>query len=350
LLLKKGAIFNHTSDTEILLHLMAMSEGDLAAVVANSIRKLDGAFSLVILKAQTLIGARDENGFRPLVLGKIDDSYILSSESSAIEVIGGKFVRDVDPGEIIVIEGGEIKKSFVYRKHKKQNTCIFEQVYFSRPDSMMFERTVKEARVRMGEYLAQQMKNIKADIVIPVPDTGYFAALGFSRTSTILFENGFVRNHYLGRSFIKPSQGLRDLTARLKLRPIKEVVDGKEIVLIDDSIVRGTTSKILISILKEAGAKKIHFALSCPPIISSCYYGIDTPSKEYLISANNSTEEIRKYLKVDSLTFLTLENLVKACSSGIEKSDTFCKACFTGNYPTEISENACAYRYKEDCY
>jgi amidophosphoribosyltransferase len=350
LLLKKGAIFNHTSDTEILLHLMAMAKGSLATAVANSMCKLDGAFSLVILKDQTLIGARDENGFRPLVLGKIDNSYVLSSESSAIEVIGGKFIRDVDPGEIIVIESGKIKKSFIYKKHKKQNTCIFEQVYFSRPDSIMFGRTVKEARMRMGEYLAEQMKSIKADIVIPVPDTGYFAALGFSRASTILFENGFVRNHYLGRSFIKPSQSLRDLTARLKLRPIKEVVDGKEIVLIDDSIVRGTTSKILVSILKEAGAKKIHFALSCPPIISSCYYGIDTPSKEHLISANNSVEEIRKYLKVDSLTFLTLENLIKACSFGIGKEDAFCKACFTGNYPTEISENVNVYKYKEDCY
>ncbi len=225
LLFKKGAIFNHTSDTEILLHLIAMSKGSLADIIANSLRKLEGAFSLVILKDRTLIGARDSNGFRPLVLGKIENSYIISSESAAVEVIGGKYIRDIKPGEIIVIEDGQIKKSLIYNynKTKRQTSCIFEQVYFSRPDSIMFEQTVKEARVKMGEYLAQQMKNIKADIVMPVPDTGYFAALGFSRTSGILFENGFIRNHYVGRSFIKPSQNLRNLTATLKLRPIREV-------------------------------------------------------------------------------------------------------------------------------
>jgi len=342
MLLEKGAIFNHTSDTEILLHLIAMSKGNLADIVADSMRKLEGAFSLVILKGKTLIGARDENGFRPLVLGKVSNSYILSSETPAIEVMGGKYVRDINPGEIIVIEDGEIKKSFIYRSSKKQNTCIFEQVYFARPDSIMFKHTVKEARIKMGEYLALQMKNIKADIVMPVPDTGYFAAIGFSRTSNILFENGFVRNYYVGRSFIKPMQNLRDLIARFKLRPIKEVVNGKEIVLIDDSIVRGTTSRRLINILKEAGAKKIHFALSCPPIISSCYYGIDTPSKENLIAANNSIEEIRRYLDIDTLTFLTLDNLVKACSFcsfDDEKDNLFCTACFTGKYPTRISKN-----------
>ncbi|OEG70384.1 hypothetical protein ATZ36_04635 [Candidatus Endomicrobiellum trichonymphae] len=340
LLLKKGAIFNHTSDTEILLHLIAMSKGSLTDIIANSLRKLEGAFSLVILKDRTLIGARDSNGFRPLVLGKIDNSYIISSESAAVEVIGGKYIRDVKPGEIIVIEDGQIKKSLIYKKTKRQTSCIFEQVYFSRPDSIMFEQTVKEARVKMGEYLAQQMKNIKADIVMPVPDTGYFAALGFSRTSGILFENGFVRNHYVGRSFIKPSQNLRNLTATLKLRPIGEVVSGKEIILIDDSIVRGTTSKRLINVLKEAGAKKIHFALSCPTIIGPCYYGIDTPSKEHLIAANNSVEKIIKYLNVDSLNFLSLDNLVKACSSDNKKSDVFCVACFTGKYPTKISKSA----------
>jgi amidophosphoribosyltransferase len=345
MLLKKGAIFSHTSDTEILLHLIAMSKGNLANVVAKSLHKLEGAFSLVILKDKTLIGARDENGFRPLVLGEIDDSYIISSETSAIEVIGGTYIRDIMPGEIVVIENGQIKSSFFYKKPKQQHTCIFEQVYFSRPDSIMFGKTVKESRVKMGEFLAKQMKGIKADIVMPVPDTGYYAALGFARASNILFENGFVRNHYVGRSFIKPSQNLRDVTARLKLRPIKEVVNGKDIVLIDDSIVRGTTSKRLLGVLKEAGAKKIHFALSCPPIIGSCYYGIDTPTKSHLIAANNSVEEMRKYLGVDTLTFLSLEHLVKACSFSAKKDKVFCTACFTGRYPTKISKNT----YKEGC-
>ncbi|MCA6085838.1 amidophosphoribosyltransferase [Candidatus Endomicrobiellum agilis] len=343
MLLKKGAIFSHTSDTEILLHLIAMSKGDLENVVAKSLYKLEGAFSLVILKDKTLIGARDENGFRPLVLGKIDNSYIISSETAAIEVIGGTYIRDIMPGEIVVIESGRIKKSFFYKKPKKQHTCVFEQVYFSRPDSIMFGKTIKEARVKMGEFLAEQMKGIKADIVMPVPDTGYYAALGFARASNILFENGFVRNHYVGRSFIKSSQNLRDVTARLKFRPIKEVVNGKDIVLVDDSIVRVTNSKRLLSVLKEAGANKIHFVLSCPPIIDSCYYGIDTPTKEHLIAATNSVEEMRKYLGVETLTFLSLENLVKACSS--KKDKVFCCACFTGKYPTKISKNT----YKEGC-
>jgi amidophosphoribosyltransferase len=345
MLLKKGAIFNHTSDTEIFLHLIAMSKGNLENTIANSMENIEGAFSLVILKDRTLIGARDKYGFRPLVLGKIGNSYVISSESSAIEVIGGKYIRDLYPGEIIVIENGQIKKSFFYKKSRKQNTCIFEQVYFSRPDSVMFLQTVREARIKMGEYLAQQMKNIEADIILPVPDTGYFAALGFAKSSNILFENGFIRNHYVGRSFIKPSQSLRDLTARLKLRPIKEVVNGKKIILVDDSIVRGTTSKRLVSILREAGAKKIHFALSCPPIISSCYYGIDTPSKEHLIAAGNSIEQMRRYLNVDSLTFLSLNNLIKACSFSSKKKNVFCTSCFTGKYLTKISNNA----YKGNC-
>ncbi|MDR0915243.1 MAG: amidophosphoribosyltransferase [Endomicrobium sp.] len=338
-LLNKGAIFNHTSDTEILLHLIAMTKGNLKTIISKSVRKLHGAFSLVILKNNILIGVKDLNGFRPLVLGKIAKSFILASETSAIEVLGGKYIRDIAPGEIIIIKDGHIMDSFIYAKSKKQNACIFEQVYFSRPDSIMFGQTIKEARVKMGTYLAKQMKNIQADIVMPVPDTGYFAALGFARESKILFENGFIRNHYVGRSFIKPSQHLRSMTARLKLRPIKEVVSGKDIVLIDDSIVRGTTSKILIRILKDSGAHNIHFALSCPPIISSCYYGIDTPQKQHLIAAMYSIKEIQQYLNVTSLTFLSLDNLINACSLKTNNKQTFCSACFTGIYPTKFEKD-----------
>jgi amidophosphoribosyltransferase len=337
-LLNKGAIFNHTSDTEILLHLIAMAKGTLKTIISKSVSKLHGAFSLVILKNNILIGVKDLNGFRPLVLGKIKDSFILASETSAIEVLGGQYIRDIAPGEIIIIKDGHIIDSFTYATSRKKNACIFEQVYFARPDSKMFGQTIKEARVKMGTYLAKQMKNIQADIVMPVPDTGYFAALGFARESKILFENGFIRNHYVGRSFIKPSQHVRAMTARLKLRPIKEVVNGKNIILIDDSIVRGTTSKILISILKESGAHNIHFALSCPPIISSCYYGIDTPQRKYLIAAMYSINEIKQYLNVTSLTFLTLDNLINACSVNTNDKDSFCNACFTGNYPTKLDK------------
>ncbi|AKL97749.1 amidophosphoribosyltransferase [Endomicrobium proavitum] len=343
MLLKKGAIFSHTSDTEVFLHLIAMSKGNFPNVVAKSMSLVEGAFSLVVLRDKTLIGARDVHGFRPLVLGKLDNSYIIASESAAVEVLGGKYIRDIAPGEIVVIENGKIVKSFFYKKSKKQSTCIFEQVYFSRPDSIMFGQTVKSARMKMGQLLARQMKGVKADLVMPVPDTGYYAALGFSRESGILFEQGFVRNHYLGRSFIKPAQNLRDLTAKLKLRPIREVVSGKEIIVIDDSIVRGTTSRRMINALKEAGAKKIHFVLSCPPIIGSCYYGIDTPTKNHLIAANQATDQIRKYLGVETLTFLNLHNMVKACRG--EKDNVFCTGCFTGKYPTKISKDT----YKEGC-
>ncbi|MCL2484817.1 MAG: amidophosphoribosyltransferase [Endomicrobia bacterium] len=339
MLLKRGAIFSHTSDTEILLHLIAMSKGSFPDVIAKSLKMLDGAFSVVVLREKTLIGARDINGIRPLVLGKIDNSHMLASETSAIEVMGGKYIRDIEPGEIIVIENGRIKKSFFYKKSVKQSTCIFEQVYISRPDSMVFGQSVKEARVKMGAYLAEQMKGVKADIVMPVPDTGYFAAMGFSRASGILFEAGFVRNHYLGRSFIKPSQHLRDLTAKLKLRPIKDVVNGKDIVLIDDSIVRGTTSRRIIKMLKDAGVKKIHLALSCPPVIAPCFYGIDTPVKEHLIAATQSKEKIKKYLEVESLTFLSLDNLAKACCALEKCKNGFCTACFSNKYPTKISKD-----------
>ncbi|MDR3244720.1 MAG: amidophosphoribosyltransferase [Elusimicrobiota bacterium] len=340
LLAKKGAIFDHTSDTEILLHLIAMAKGNFSTVAANAVRQLDGAFSLVILRDKTLIGVRDKDGFRPLVLGKINNSYIIASESSAVEIIGGKFIRDIEPGEVIEIENGKIKKSFKYAKCVKQNTCIFEQVYFSRPDSILFGKSVKEARVKMGEFLAEQMQDTakNSDIVMPIPDTGFYAAQGFSRASGILFETGFVRNHYVGRSFIKPSQTLRELTAQLKLFPISEVVKGREIVLIDDSIVRGTTSKRIISTLKKAGVKKIHFALSCSPIIAPCYYGIDTPMKEHLIASQKSIEEMRRYLGVDSLTFLSLKNLVASCMPEGGAKNTFCQACFTGKYPTKISK------------
>jgi amidophosphoribosyltransferase len=320
--------------------------------MSKVMKQLDGAFSLVILRDKTLIGARDKDGFRPLVLGKIDNSFIIASESSAIEVMGGKYIRDIEPGEIIEIENGKIKKTFKYVKTKKQNTCIFEQVYFSRPDSILFGKTVKESRIKMGELLAKQMKDIikTADLVMPVPDTGFYAAQGFSREAGILFETGFVRNHYVGRSFIKPSQKLREITAQLKLFPIKEVIEGKEIVLIDDSIVRGTTSRRIIEILRHSGAKKIHFALSCPPIIAPCYYGIDTPMKENLIASQKTIENMRKYLNVASLTFLNLKNLIMSCSPNNNHKDMFCSACFTNKYPTKISRISFKRKIKEKNY
>lgn len=337
-LAKSGSIFNHTSDTEIVAHLIAENTGKTTGqIIKKSVQSLEGAFSLVFIHGNQLIGVRDSFGFRPLALGKKDNSYILASETSAIDAIGGKFIRDIKPGEIIVIENGKITESLQFTKKVKEKLCIFEQVYFSRPDSILCGRNIKDARVDMGRYLAQQMKHIKADVVVPVPDTGLFSAQGFSQYSGIDLQIGFIRNHYVGRSFIKPSQKMREITAKLKLFPIKDVINGKRIVLIDDSLVRGTTAQKIVSTLRNAGAKEIHLALSSPAVISPCFYGIDTPIKSKLIAAVKSVEEIKEFLNVDSLTFLDINNMKKACGNG--KPNNFCCACFDGKYPSKIDKN-----------
>ncbi|MDD5020993.1 MAG: amidophosphoribosyltransferase [Endomicrobiaceae bacterium] len=334
-LAKSGSIFNHTSDTEIVAHLLAENTGKtFGQIMKKSVQSLKGSFSLVLIHGNKLVGVRDSFGFRPLVLGKVDNSYILSSETSAIDAVGGDFVRDVKPGEIIVIENGKIVESLQFIKKTKEKLCIFEQVYFSRPDSMLCERSIRDARVQMGKYLAQQMKHIKADVVVPVPDTGIFSAKGFSLYSGIVMQTGFIRNHYVGRSFIKPSQKMREITAKLKLFPIKDVINGKRIVLIDDSLVRGTTAQKIVATLRNVGAKEIHLALSSPAVISPCFYGIDTPNKSKLIAAVKSVEEIKEFLNVDSLTFLNIDSMKKACGNG--KVNNFCSACFDGKYPSPI--------------
>ncbi|GAB1401651.1 amidophosphoribosyltransferase [Elusimicrobiota bacterium] len=334
-LAKSGSIFNHTSDTEIVAHLLAENTGKtFGQIMKKAVQNLKGSFSLVLIQGRKLIGVRDSFGFRPLVLGKVDNSYILSSETSAIYAVGGQFIRDIKPGEIIVIENGKIIESLQFTRNTKEKLCIFEQVYFSRPDSILCGRSIRDARVEMGRCLAQQMKHIKADVVIPVPDTGIFSAKGFSLHSGIVMQTGFIRNHYVGRSFIKPSQKMREITAKLKLFPIKDVINGKRIILVDDSLVRGTTAQKIVSTLRNAGAKEIHLALSSPAVISPCFYGIDTPSKSKLIAAVKSVEEIRKFLNVDTLTFLDIDNMKKACGNG--KVNHFCSACFDGKYPSPV--------------
>ncbi len=334
-LAKSGSIFNHTSDTEIVAHLLAENSGKtFGQIMKKAVQCLQGAFSLVLIQGNKLIGVRDPFGFRPLVLGKVGKSYVLSSETSAIYAVGGNFIRDVKPGEIIVIEKGKIIESLQLAQKEKEKLCIFEQVYFSRPDSILKGRSIRDARVEMGKYLAQQMKHIKADIVVPVPDTGIFSAKGFSMHSGIVMQTGFIRNHYVGRSFIKPSQKMREITAKLKLFPIRDVINGKRIVLIDDSLVRGTTAQKIVTTLRNVGAKEIHFALSSPAVISPCFYGIDTPNKSKLIAAVKSVEEIREFLNVDTLTFLDINNMKKACGNG--DVNHFCSACFDGKYPSPI--------------
>ena len=339
-LAQSGSIFNHTSDTEIVAHLVAKSKGFSAGnLIKNSVSKLEGAYSLIFIIGNKLVGVRDPFGFRPLVLGKVKDSYILASETSAIDATGGQFIRNVSPGEVIVIENGKVVEDVYLDRKEEEKFCIFEQVYFSRPDSILCNKSVKNARVQMGKYLAKQMKDIEADIVVPVPDTGIFSAQGFAEEAQIKFQTGFIRNHYVGRSFIKPSQKMREITAKLKLFPIKDVICGKRIVLIDDSLVRGTTAQKIVKNLRDIGAKEIHFALSCPPVISPCFYGIDTPDKDKLISSVKSKEEIKEFLNVDSLTFLDINNMKKACSSNATHTEKFCCACFNGNYPSKITDN-----------
>mgnify|MGYP001585305388 FL=1 len=331
---KGGAIFQSTSDTEVILHLMAKYRArTLEDTLAKNLPKLEGAYAFLFMAPGRLIGARDPNGFRPLALGKMGKSFILASETCAIEVAGGKTIREIEPGEMVIIE--DWKVSFRrFAKTKKFTRCIFEQVYFARPDSIAVGRTVQTARHEIGAVLAREMKGVKADIVSGVPDSGTVYALGFSGESRIPYQTVFMRNHYTGRSFIQPDQRLREFTAHLKLAPIRDVIQGKTIILIDDSLVRGTTSRKIVKSLKKAGAKKIIMAIASPPIISPCFYGIDTPRKKELIAGNLSVEKIRRFIGADELNYLSLESLVCAC--GDRKDRNFCVSCFTGKYNTRV--------------
>ncbi|MDR0646377.1 MAG: amidophosphoribosyltransferase [Elusimicrobiota bacterium] len=331
---KSGAIFAHTSDSEHIMHLVEREKGSLIEALPKALAKINGAYALIFIQDGVMTGVRDPYGIRPLVLGKLGKSYILASESVAIEMSGGEVLRDIAPGEIIAIEKGKIKKSFIFERKKNYAPCIFEQIYFASPASKVCGKTVAKARMEMGKLLARQMKDIKADVVMPVPDSGVFAALGFAKEAKIPFDMGLVRNHYMGRSFITPDQKVRENIVRIKLLPIKEKIKGKRIILIDDSLVRGTTSGKIMRLMKSCGAKEIHFALSAPPVISPCFYGIDTPTKKELIAHNMTTAQIAKFIGASNVNFITLPNLIKAAQG--TKCKTFCAACFSGKYPTGI--------------
>ena len=335
----QGAIFQHSSETELIVHLLAREKLPIENALKKALSKIEGGYAAVMLFQDKLIGFRDPHGLRPLALGQLGKSYILASESAAIEVLGGKYLRDVKPGELIVIEKGKLKSSY-FAKPAPQNNCIFETVYISRPDTLIRGRSVAQARMDMGAKLYEQMKakGFKADIVMPVPDSGFFAALGFAKASGIPFEMGFVRNHYMGRSFLKTTQSMREIVAQLKLFPIGGIIKGKDIVLVDDSIVRGTQSKKIISTLRKYGARKIHIAVTSPEIISPCFYGVNTPSKQELIAATHTHDQIVKDIGVDSATFITIKNAAEACG-GNEGAKGFCSSCFTGKYPTKITKS-----------
>lgn len=328
-----GSVFQTTSDTEVFVNLIARySQNPIEEALMKCMIDLKGAYSLIVMTENKLVGVRDPFGIRPLCLGRLDcDGYILASESCALDVVGAEFIRDVEPGEIIVIDeiGYNSIKVPTMGRHA---LCSFEYIYLARPDSIIDGKSVNLVRKRMGTILAQENK-IEADLVVPVPDSGIVAAFGYAEGSGIPLAEGLMKNRYVGRTFIKPSQELRELSVRLKLNPIKPVIEGKDIILVDDSLVRGTTSKKLISLLKNAGAKKVHLAISSPPVLHPCYYGIDIVTREELIAAQNEIEGIRKYIGADSLTYLSLKGLQEAL-----EEEKFCQACFSGKYPVEIPD------------
>ena len=326
----RGSIFQTTVDSEIILHLLAQPDANGSKnPFVTALRKLEGAYSLVMMTEKELIGARDPFGFRPLCIGKLGDAYVLSSETCALDLIHAKFIRDVEPGELVIINEHGLQSIQAFPEQHRRAFCIFEYVYFARPDSTISNRNVYKVRVEMGRQLAREFP-IQADVVVPVPDSGNCAALGYSLEAGIPYEMAFVRNHYVGRSFLQPSQLIRDFNVRVKLNLITELVKDKRVIVVDDSIVRGTTCKARVNNLKEAGAREVHVLVSCPPHMNPCVYGIDFPDRSKLMAANHSIEEIRKYLNADSLNYLSQDGLVKATS--LPRS-SFCMACYDGDYP-----------------
>jgi len=332
----EGAIFSSTSDTEVVLHGVARSRaGSVAEAIPEVLRDTEGAFSMLFLTPKELIAIRDPRGFRPLALGRLNDAWVIASETCAFDLIDAKYVRDIEPGELVVINEEGLRSTHPLSA-QKHSMCIFEHVYFSRPDSIIFGQSVNRSRHKMGQRLAIEQP-ADADIVVPVPDSGVPAAIGYSAESGLPFRFGLVRNHYIGRTFIEPKQSIRSFGVRIKLNPVRHLIEGKRIVLIDDSIVRGTTSKKIVRMVREAGAKEIHVRISCPPTISPCYYGVDTPNKSELIAANKSIEEIRQFIEADSLGYLSLAGMQEATGLSADES---CVACWSARYPTRITREA----------
>ena len=325
----RGSIFQTTVDSEIILHLLAQPSGYQNAVKA--VRQVEGAFSFVLMGEEEIIGVRDPFGFRPLVLGRLDDAFILASETCAFDLIHAEFIREIEPGEVVIINDDGIRSEWPFKEERKA-FCMFEFVYFARPDSTISNHNVSKVRVAMGRELAR-LHPVEADIVVPVPDSGNYAALGYSHELGIPFEPAFVRNHYIGRTFLQPTQLIRDFDVRVKLNLIKELVAGKRVVVVDDSVVRGTTARARVVNLREAGAKEVHLRISCPPHKYACHYGIDFPDPKNLLANQLSAKQIREYLGVDSIGYLDIDGMVRA--TGLPK-DHFCLACFNSDYPMPV--------------
>lgn len=329
---QEGSIFQSTMDTEAIAHLIARSmRPKLEDRIVEALSQVQGSYSLLFLEPGRLIGVRDPFGFRPLVLGKLDDSYVLASETTALSLIDGEYIREVEPGEMVIIEGnGELRSVRAFPAAQPLAKCIFEYVYFARPDSLLFGETVYTVRKEMGRQLARE-SFVDADVVIPVPDSGVPAAIGFAEASGVPFEMGLIRSHYVGRTFIEPTQSIRHFGVKLKLLPVRRILEGKRVVVIDDSIVRSTTARKIVKMVAAAGAKEVHMRISSPPVISPCFYGIDTPNKKELVAATHSIDEIRKHLTATSLSYLSLEGMIAATASA--RPEDFCHACFSECYP-----------------
>ena len=338
-LVQQGAIFQSTSDTETIIHLVARSpKARIVDKLVDALCQVEGAYSLVALTSKKLIGVRDPNGVRPLVMGQLDGSYIFASETCALDIIGADYVRDVKPGEMIVVDKDGVHVHFPF-KPQQHRFCVFEYIYFARPDSTLEGRNVYEARKNIGAVLAQE-SGVDADMVIPVPDSGVPAALGYAEAAKLPFELGIIRNHYVGRTFIEPTDSIRHLGVKLKHNPNKAMLKGKRVILVDDSIVRGTTSKKIVEMVREAGAAEVHFRVSSPPTTHSCFYGVDTPNTDHLLAHRMDVEQMRQFIGADSLAFISMNGLYRAMGKPerLAAKPAFCDACFTGDYPIALTD------------
>ncbi|MDX2481202.1 MAG: amidophosphoribosyltransferase [Desulfuromusa sp.] len=333
---KSGSIFSTTADTETIIHLIARSQSDsLVERIGESLQQVKGAYSLAFLTETRMIAVRDPSGFRPLSIAKLDGAYVVSSESCAFDLIEAEYIREIEPGEMVVIDKKGMKSYFPFKEKVRNTPCIFEYIYFARPDSRIFNRMVYPVRKEFGRQLARQYP-VDADLVIAVPDSGMPAAMGYAEEAGLPFELGLIRNHYIGRTFIEPQQSIRHFGVKLKLNPVREVLEGKRVVVVDDSIVRGTTSRKIVKMIRDAGAKEVHVRISSPPTSYPCFYGIDTPSRKELISASHTIEEIARYITADSLCYLDLEGLHTTLRQFGDHKVDFCDACFSGEYPVKF--------------
>jgi len=343
---QRGSIFQTTMDSEIAIHLLARSlDHGLAEAVKESFAQIKGAYSALLMTQDTMVAVRDPNGFRPLCLGRFENgAYAVASETCAFDLIQAEYVRDVEPGEVLIINKDGMESIFPWPPAKKC-FCIFEQVYFARPDSDIFGINVYTSRKRMGEILARET-NIDGDLIMPFPDSGNYAAIGYSQASGIPLEMGMIRNHYVGRTFIQPTQSMRDFSVRVKLNPVRSLLKGKRVIIVEDSIIRGTTGRSRVRSLRNVGAKEVHMLVSCPPTSHPCYYGIDFPSNNELIAAEKSVDAIRDYLDLDSLTYLSIEGMIEA--TGLDR-DSFCLACYNGDYPIEPDRTFSKHAFGGGC-